>query len=339
MHCERAAKAVRCDEVKEWKSELSLVSYASTPHGFNNEQDIDRFPSAIRFRRTLLITRCDWPGRSPRARIIGCMANRILQPPPIGATANKLRLWLLDQISSGVLRPGQRLGAERDLAVEFGVSRTSLREALGALEWEGAIRRVPGRKGGTFVATKVDRDLSRIVGVPSLLRDQGFTAGSKVIRTSIVTASQNSVERLQIEPGASVYDIVRIRLADATPISLEHVQLPAARFPDLLESPLGGSLYEILELRFGVKPAEAQENIEVVSATDDEALVLDVISGSPLFSILRTSVDDQGVPFEYSHDLFRADRTRISIRTHGDGGITSAPNMARGVVGLSRHVL
>jgi GntR family transcriptional regulator len=267
------------------------------------------------------------------------MANRILQPPPIGATANKLRLWLLDQISSGVLRPGQRLGAERDLAVEFGVSRTSLREALGAMEWEGAIRRVPGRKGGTFVATKVDRDLSRIVGVPALLRDQGFTAGSKVIRTSIVTASQNSAERLQIEPGASVYDIVRIRLADATPISLEHVQLPAARFPDLLESPLGGSLYEILKLRFGVKPAVAQENIEVVSATNDEALVLDVVSGSPLFSILRTSVDDQGVPFEYSHDLFRADRTRISIRTHGDGGITSAPNMARGVVGLSRHVL
>jgi GntR family transcriptional regulator len=94
-----------------------------------------------------------------------------------------------------------------------------------------------------------------------------------------------------------------------------------------------------LELRFGVKPAVAQENIEVVSATNDEALVLDVISGSPLFSILRTSVDDQGVPFEYSHDLFRADRTRISIRTHGDGGITSAPDMARGVVGLSRHVL
>jgi GntR family transcriptional regulator len=338
-HRERATKAVRCYEVKGRKSDCRWCHTHQPLTDSTTNRTSTASPSAIRFRRTLPITRSEWPGRPPRARIIGCMANRILQPPPIGATANKLRLWLLDQISSGVLRPGQRLGAERDLAVEFGVSRTSLREALGALEWEGAIRRVPGRKGGTFVATKVDRDLSRIVGVPSLLRDQGFTAGSKVIRTSIVTASQDSAERLQIEPGASVYDIVRIRLADATPISLEHVQLPAARFPDLLESPLGGSLYEILELRFGVKPAVAQENIEVVSATNDEALVLDVVSGSPLFSILRTSVDDQGVPFEYSHDLFRADRTRISIRTHGDGGITSAPNMARGVVGLSRHVL
>jgi GntR family transcriptional regulator len=267
------------------------------------------------------------------------MANRILQPPEVGATAEKLRVWLLDQIASGVLRPGQRLGTERELALDFGVSRTSLREALSALEWEGAIRRVPGRRGGTFIATKVDRDLSRIVGVPSLLRDQGFTAGSKVIRASIVMASQDVGERLKIEPGASVYDIVRIRLADATPISLEHVQLPAARFPDLLESPLGGSLYEILELRFGVKPAEAEENIEVVLASNDEALVLGVSSGSPLFSILRTSVDNQGVPIEYSHDLFRADRTRISISTHGDGGITSTPNTAQGVVGLSRRAI
>jgi GntR family transcriptional regulator len=267
------------------------------------------------------------------------MTNRILQPPSIGGTAEKLRVWLLDQISSGVLRPGQRLGAERDLAVEFGVSRTSLREALGALEWEGVIRRVPGRRGGTFIAAKVDRDLSRIVGVPSLLRDQGFTAGSKVIRASIVMASQDVVERLKIEPGALVYDIVRIRLADNTPISLEHVQLPAARFPDLLESPLGGSLYEILDLRFGVKPAEAEENIEVISAANDEALVLGVIIGAPLFSIMRTSVDDQGIPFEYSHDLFRADRTRITIRTRGEGGITSTPDTTRGVVGLSRHAI
>jgi GntR family transcriptional regulator len=267
------------------------------------------------------------------------MTNRILQPPPIGATADKLKVWLLGQISSGALQPGQRLGAERDLCVELGVSRTCLRQALGALEWEGAISRVPGRGGGTFIATKVDRDLSRIVGLPAMLRNQGFTAGSKVVRASMITASQTAVERLQIEPGAFVYDIVRIRLADAKPISLEHIQLPAVRFPDLLEAPLGGSLYEILELRFGVKPTEAEEHIEVVSATNDEALILDVMSGSPLFSILRTSVDEQGMPIEYSHDLFRADRTRISIRTRGDWGVTSSPQTSRGVVGLSRHAI
>jgi hypothetical protein len=50
MHCERGAKAVWCDEVKERKSELSLVLHASTPHGFNDEQDIERFAECYTFQ-------------------------------------------------------------------------------------------------------------------------------------------------------------------------------------------------------------------------------------------------------------------------------------------------
>ncbi len=56
---------------------------------------------------------------------------------------------LAEQIGSGRLRPGQRLGAERALAAEFGVSRATLRRALAVLEEGGVVRRVPGRGGGT----------------------------------------------------------------------------------------------------------------------------------------------------------------------------------------------
>ena len=55
----------------------------------------------------------------------------------------------------------------------------------------------------------------------------------------------------------------------------------------------------------------------MVSASDDEARVLGVAPGAPLISITRTTVDSDGAPFEYSHDLFRADRTRITVRTYG----------------------
>jgi len=115
--------------------------------------------------------------------------------------------------------------------------------------------------------------------------------------------------------------------------------LTAERFPDLLASPLGGSLYELLETRFEVKPAEAQENIEVISASDDEALILGVQKCSPLLSILRTSVDAEGVPIEYSHDLFRADRTRITVHTRGDWGITLSAKANRGTVGFNRQAI
>src|SRR6266516_5078281 len=55
-----------------------------------------------------------------------------------------------------------------------------LRQALAVLEEGGLVRRVPGRGGGTFVSKgKIERDLSRVVGVPALLRSQGVVAGTR----------------------------------------------------------------------------------------------------------------------------------------------------------------
>jgi GntR family transcriptional regulator len=210
------------------------------------------------------------------------MPTRLVRPDQIGPTAEHVRRQLLDQITSGALHPGQRLGTERHLAAELGVSRSSLRQALASLELDGVLRRVPGRSGGTFVASaKLDRDLSRIVGVPALLRDQGFTAGSKIMSSAMVDADAATAQRLQIDHGAYVYDVVRIRLADSSPISLERVRLPAERFPGLLELSLGGSIYELLEEHFGVKPAESEERIEVVAATPDEGAILGIPPGAP----------------------------------------------------------
>ncbi|TQS43700.1 GntR family transcriptional regulator [Cryptosporangium phraense] len=225
---------------------------------------------------------------------------------------------MLELITSGSLEPGQRLGSERELASDLGVSRTTLRQALGVLEQSGVVRRVPGRGGGTFVSrAKIERDLSRVVGVPALLRAQGFTAGSRVISAGISAADDATAAALELEPGGLVVEIVRIRLADGLPVSLEHARLTAERFPGLLELPLGGSVYELLDEHYGVRPTEAVEHIEAVAAGPDEASVLDVAAGAPLLSITRTATDAAGVPFEFSHDLFRGDRTRILVRAPG----------------------
>jgi GntR family transcriptional regulator len=86
-----------------------------------------------------------------------------------------------------------------------------------------------------------------------------------------------------------------------------------------MEMSLGASLYELLDREFGTVPSDAEEMIEVVHATDEEATLLSVDPGAALLSITRTSFDTDGKPFEFSHDLFRADRTRISMRTPGSG--------------------
>jgi GntR family transcriptional regulator len=250
-------------------------------------------------------------------------------------SADDVRRALLARIDAGDLRPGERLGSERDLATSLGVGRSTLRQALGILKDEGVVRRVPGRGGGTFVSqSKIERDLSRIVGVPAMLRSQGVTAGTRVVKAGLDAADDKAASELGLEPGALVVSLVRLRLADGSPISVEHASFPADRFPGLLELPLGGSMYELLEEHYGALPGEAVERIEVVPASPDEASILGVAPGAALLSIMRTTVDDDGSPIEYSHDLFRAERTRIVVRTPGRGGITRAARSPGRVVEL-----
>ena len=55
------------------------------------------------------------------------------------------------QLSQGLIRPGDKLPPERDLAGQFGVSRSAVREALRALEVSRLVELRKGSKGGAFL--------------------------------------------------------------------------------------------------------------------------------------------------------------------------------------------
>jgi DNA-binding FadR family transcriptional regulator len=55
-------------------------------------------------------------------------------------------------IRLGLLPPGTRLPAERDLCTKLGIARSTLRQALVALAQSGHLHATRGRGGGTFVA-------------------------------------------------------------------------------------------------------------------------------------------------------------------------------------------
>ena len=233
----------------------------------------------------------------------------------LGPAALAIRDRLRRDIAAGVLAPGQRLGAEREIAERFEVSRSTLRAALADLERAGAVRRTRGRTGGIFVAEpKVERDLTSLTGLPAYLRQQGFQSDARVLSTATVEADDEIAVALGLRTGSLVLEVVRVRLADGEPISLERATFPAEKFPDLLDRSLSGSLYELLRSRYGLVPAEAEERIEIVAARASEARLLGVPRGAPLVAIVRTAWSDDGVAFEHSHDLFRGDRVRIVVR-------------------------
>lgn len=252
----------------------------------------------------------------------------------LGAAAGALRDRLLAEIAAGTPSPGERLGAERELAVRLGVSRSTLRATLDALETAGVVYRVRGRSGGVFVSERrVERDLTSLTGLPAYMRRQGFQSGARVLSTGTVAADETTAAALALNEGDLVVEVIRVRLADGQPVSLERAYLPAERFPGLLDRSLSGSIYDLLKTNYGLRAGEAEERIEVVSATASDARTLEVRPGAPLVSILRTAWAVGGQPFEHSRDLFRADRVRMIVRVRGRDG--SSLGSAVEVIGLA----
>jgi GntR family transcriptional regulator len=243
------------------------------------------------------------------------------QPPQIvrgpGTTVHgQIEDWLAGEIAVGALVPGDRLPTEKDLAAWFGVSRMTLRHALAELARRGLVTRTVGRHGGTFVAApKLEQDLTTLAGFSEQLRRHGVVAGARVLTATERPAGPAAGQALQIGEQDPVYEVRRIRLAGGRPIAVERSLFPAARFPGMLECPLDGSLYELLEVTYGLRPHRAREIMEPVTAGVREAEALGVPEGAPLMLVERTAYARSGEPLEYARDLFRGDRTRVVLWT------------------------
>ena len=243
------------------------------------------------------------------------------KPPMIGRQAGvtahaQIEDWLSDAIAAGHLSPGDRLPTENDLAAWLGVSRMTLRHALGELAQRGLVTRTVGRSGGTFVAEpKLEQDLTTLAGFSEQLRRHGKVAGARVLAAAAIPASPAAAAALKLADGERVHDVRRIRLADGRPIVIEHSQFPARLFPDLLDCRLDGSLYDLLAANYGMRPHRARESLEPVIAGVREAEALEIEEGAPLMLVERTAYAADGQPVEYARDLFRGDRTKVVLWT------------------------
>lgn len=240
-----------------------------------------------------------------------------MEETPGGAVAEDVRRRILSMLSSGTLRPGSRLGTEREMAEQFAVSRATLRSALLPLSQAGVLERRTGRAGGTFIrADMVQRNAAEQSGLPARLHSGGHTSDTKVLATDSRPATLAESVALEIPQDTQVFVIRRLRYADGVPLSVDLACFVAAHAADLLEQPLGGSLYELLRERYGLQPAGTTETIEVVSASPREAKWLQIAHRKPLLAITRVTRDSAGRPFEFAYDLFRADRVRLTASSN-----------------------
>ncbi|WP_146340069.1 GntR family transcriptional regulator [Nesterenkonia sp. NBAIMH1] len=232
--------------------------------------------------------------------------------------AEEIEQRLLRLLSEGEFRPGERIGTERSLAEQLDVSRSLLRQGLERLENQQRLRRSMGRTGGVFADDgKIQRHLNTVQGVPEMVRRQGLTVRTTVIRAELASPSPSEQRALEMQGSSPVFRIVRIRHAGSASWSLDTSVLPARRFPRLLSQDLTVSLYRLLGREYELTIDRAEETVEATQATREQAEELEIPMGAGLLEIHRVTYDECHLPVEYAHDLFRADRTRIHTQKVG----------------------
>jgi GntR family transcriptional regulator len=217
------------------------------------------------------------------------------------------------------LQVGDAIPPERVLSQQLGVSRLTLRAALGELVREGHLTRRRG--AGTFVAVpKVAKEMT-ITSFSDDMRNRGLTPGSKTLDFRTVPAGARLGRILYVSPSEPVLSAKRLRLADDEPMAIELLHVPEAFFPGLTARDLEeSSFYDLLTNRYGIEIVGGIQTVEPTVTNDEESKLLDVPLHSPALLFERVGRCATGEIVEYTSSIYRGDRYRLISELGVDGG-------------------
>jgi DNA-binding GntR family transcriptional regulator len=214
-------------------------------------------------------------------------------------------------IEDGTLAHGSLLGNEIALAARLGLSRPTVRQALGCLVDKGMLVR---RRG---VGTQVVR--SRVARPPELsslyddLLAAGLRPGTRVLHNTRVHPPAEVAEALDVAGSEPVRVMRRLRLTGGEPVAYLCNYLPG----DLLDLPDGEleatGLYAIMR-HHGITLHSAQQTVGARAGTDEECALLAEPPGAALLTVRRTTYDNRGRPVEYGAHVYRASRYTFEFR-------------------------
>jgi len=226
---------------------------------------------------------------------------------------HQLKEKLIQRIESGDLEIGALLPTEMDLVDRYAVSRTTVRQAMQALEYDGYISRTPGK--GTFVIrTKLSRGLTRLTSFSEDMQARGESVASKLLEFKQIKADEVSAEKLNLSVGTPLIYAARLRSANGIPVALNisYVHLPDGIVITREELEEIGSIFALFD-RKQVSPLEADRTIEAVAATEEWARLLHIPVGSPILLVEGVVYTYDRHPIEFHKVISVGDRYRYAV--------------------------
>lgn len=219
---------------------------------------------------------------------------------------------IVKRLESGLLKPGDLVDSERELARIHRVSLMTARHALTALEREGLV--VRRRGAGTFVAPPKIH-FNKLMSYTEEMSRRGLAVSSKLISLAIIENEQEIAARLSLPATSRLLKIERLRLGGDEPFAIETCYLSADEFGDLTRNRLDrASLFSILEHDHELRIAHADEEIDATTADAHAARLLGIPPGAAVLRIRQQIYSTKAKATLYVLGLYRSDRHTLFIR-------------------------
>lgn len=226
----------------------------------------------------------------------------------------RIRESVRAKILAGTYAPHQRIPSEKEFMAAFGVSRITVRQALGDLEKEGLVFKIAGK--GCYVSRpKPTQELARLQGFGEAMSGQGFETFNQVLGLRTLAAPEPVARRLGLAAQAAVTEIRRLRHLDREPVSLDITYVAQHIGERLARADLATrDIFLILENDYGIALGHADLAIDAVTADPQQAASLRVASGAPLLHLERLTHERGGAPVELDYVYYRGDNFRYRLR-------------------------
>ncbi len=179
------------------------------------------------------------------------------------------------------------------MCLEYGVSRTVVRQALDEMEREGLVYKIKG-KGAFVTGRKFDSTfVQHAAGFHASMTSRGHVVTSDVLVQEVRPAGPHAARMLGLDVGVPVLALDRVRSVDGVRIQVVRAWLPYRLCRGLERVDLGdASVYAVLADRYGLRPHHGWRTIEAVAIPAQDAALLGVEPSSPgLLDLSRRSLE------------------------------------------------
>lgn len=221
----------------------------------------------------------------------------------------QLKALIIGRISSGELKPSDRVPSENELVDQTGVSRMTANRALNELDAEGYVERIVGK--GTFVADfRAVSDVLEVRNIADEIALRGHRHSSRLLQNSKGKTDESIAGALKIGVGKPVLHVRVIHFENGIAVQLEDrfvrpdfaPQLAEQDFADITPSAYLSSISPL---------QEAEHVVRAQLPAADVARHLDIAASEPCLVVTRRTWAG-GRPVTYANLYHPGDRFELA---------------------------